>query len=105
MPLFLIRLTPVRPDFLMTATDAEKGLVGAHFQYLKSLLESDILHFAGRTNEAEPSGYALIEAPDLARASQMMEADPAIRGGVFKGQVAPYSFALASDRTFASLVE
>lgn len=77
-------------------TEAEQATVGEHFQYLVSLHQQGRLYLAGRTldDSADTLGIAVIRAADDAEAEATLAQDPAIKGGVFKGQVRPYAVAV-----------
>jgi uncharacterized protein YciI len=78
------------------ATDEEERIVGEHFGYLKRLTDRGIVLLAGRTLNTDSSSFGIVifRAVDEAEARSIFEADPAVRAGVFKGEVFPYSVAL-----------
>lgn len=94
MEQFIYFLEPVRTTFARDATDSEQALVAEHFHYLQDLLAARRLILAGRTLEDQPTGIVVFEAPDRATAQAVLKNDPAVKGGVFKGRVAPYRVAL-----------
>lgn len=77
-------------------TDRERGLVGAHFQYLKTATEAGQVLLAGRTNEPldKTFGLVIFEADDEAAARRFMEGDPAVKSGVMLATLHPYGVAL-----------
>lgn len=77
-------------------TDRERGLVGAHFQYLKAATEAGHVLLAGRTNEPldKTFGLVIFEADDEAAARRFMEGDPAVKAGVMLATLHPYGVAL-----------
>ncbi|WP_396269168.1 YciI family protein [Ideonella sp.] len=77
-------------------TDRERGLVGAHFQYLKAATEAGQVLQAGRTNEPldKTFGLVIFEADDEAAARRFMEGDPAVKAGVMLATLHPYAVAL-----------
>ena len=68
-------------------------MVHEHFAYLTELHAQGLVSLAGRTAGAE-FGIALIETDDEARAREIMDADPVVRAGVFRGQLFPFQRAL-----------
>lgn len=82
-------------------TADEERIVGEHFEYLKMLHEKGVVTMAGRTLNTDPSGFGIVifKAMDEAEARFIFEADPAVKAGMFKGEVYPYKVAL-SDKSF-----
>jgi len=96
MPQFIVFLTPAKGDeFVATATDEERAIVGQHFQYLIQQRDAGNLLLAGRTQEAPFIGIAIIEAADLAAAEEFARVDPAVASGVFVARVQPYQIAVS----------
>jgi uncharacterized protein YciI len=98
MPQFLYHIQPARLGFLSAPTPCEIGLVEEHFRYLEDLVRREVVLLAGRTQNEDSSafGIVLFEAPSEAGARAIMQADPAVRGGVFSAELFPYRIALAS---------
>jgi uncharacterized protein YciI/N-acetylglutamate synthase-like GNAT family acetyltransferase len=99
MPQFLYRIQPARPAMLTEGpTPEEARLVGEHFAYLQGLAARGTLLLAGRTtgSGAATFGIAIYEAPGENEARAIMQADPAIRDGVFRAELFPYSVAVWS---------
>lgn len=93
--LYVLRLAPnLHQD--SGWTDRERGLVGAHFQYLKAATEAGQVLLAGRTNEPldKTFGLVIFEADDEAAARRFMESDPAVKAGVMLATLHPYAVAL-----------
>lgn len=93
--LYVLRLAPnLQQDSAWT--DRERGLVGAHFQYLKAATEVGQVLLAGRTNEPldKTFGLVIFEADDEAAARRFMEGDPAVKAGVMLATLHPYAVAL-----------
>lgn len=100
MPSFLIRLRPSRADMLASGpTPEESAAIASHFTHLQAAAADGTLWFAGRTDTAGPDtlGIAVVRAPDAAAAQKFLDADPAVRAGVFRGDVAPFRIAIRSD--------
>ncbi len=94
---WLYRIVSARPGMAADPTPEEDALAGAHFEYLVELKDRGILILAGRTQDAEPFGIAIFEAPDEEAARAIAAADPAIAGGLFLATVHPYRVAVARD--------
>ena len=90
---FLIVLKPPRPTFVADATEVESAVVGEHFEYLKKLLADGVLIMAGRTDDAE-MGLVVLTADSVEAAEAIMNADPAVKAGVFSAKLYPYRLAL-----------
>jgi uncharacterized protein YciI len=93
--LYVLRLAPnLQQDSAWT--DRERGMVGAHFQYLKAATEAGHLLLAGRTDEPldKTFGLVIFEADDEAAARRFMEDDPAVKAGVMSATLHPYEVAL-----------
>lgn len=90
---YLIIYRPPRVTFADDATADESAVVGEHFEYLKKLLADDILILAGRTDDAG-FGLAVFKAADETAANAVMQNDPAVRAGVFSGELHRYHVAL-----------
>lgn len=99
MPQYLYRIQPTRLGMLTEApTERESAVIGAHFSYLKGLVDQGVVLMAGRTLNADEStfGIAIFEAESLAAAEEIMRADPAVREGVMRAELFPYRVALWS---------
>lgn len=90
---FLILLHGSRPSLLADITPEEGAIVGHHFAYLSKALDEGKLLMAGRREDA-PLGIAVIEVDSEADARRFLEEDPAIKKGVFRGEVHPFRLAL-----------
>lgn len=95
---FIYFLKPVRLDMLTGygLTADEGRLLSEHFSYLQGLLAEGALKLAGRmlTTGSEAVGIAVFEAVDEAAARAVMDADPAVAGGVMTAEVHPFRIAL-----------
>ena len=90
---YLIVLKPPRATFAEDATEAESGVVGEHFEYLKKLHADGTLILAGRTEDAS-MGLVVLKADSEEAADSLMQADPAVKAGVFTARLYPYRLAL-----------
>jgi len=82
----------LRPADKYGGPETEK-IVSEHFNYLKSLLENGKLTLAGRFSEVL-IGLAMIQAETREEAMQIMKNDPAIKAGIFHGELYPWRIAL-----------
>ena len=98
MTQYLYRIRPTRIGFLVESTPGEDRIVGEHFEYLKCLTERGVVLLAGRTINTDPSSFGIVifAAEDAAAARSILENDPAVRAGVFEGELFPYRNALVS---------
>jgi uncharacterized protein YciI len=87
-PQFLITIEPSRADLDATMGVEEQRVVGEHFEYLKHLHGKGVVLFAGRTtDEKNMRGLIVVMAADKAAARALLEADPAVQAGIFRGRV------------------
>jgi uncharacterized protein YciI len=77
-------------------TSREEDIVDNHFNHLKGLLQEGKLILAGRTLNMDKTtfGIVIFEAESEEEARQMMNDDPAVKGGVMTAQLFPYRVAL-----------
>lgn len=97
-PQFLILLRPARDTFPGDATPTELAVIGDHFEHMKRATEAGDAILVGRTQDERPLGLAVIEADDEAAARRFLEADPAVKGGIFSAELRPYQVALMRER-------
>ena len=86
---FVIMLRPAN-KYGEKCTDEK---VSEHFNYLKRLLENEILIMAGRFSEVL-IGLVMIEVESREAAMDIMKNDPAVKAGVFHAELYPWSIAL-----------
>jgi uncharacterized protein YciI len=99
MPEWIYFLHPPREDFAATMSDGERAVFGEHAGYLARLLEQGRLILAGPTLGTKNTGIAVFEAEDEAAARAVMEADPAIAGGVVRGELRPFRASFLRGRS------
>lgn len=90
---FLLRLEPVRKDFsLQNLTVEERRIVGEHFAYLQSLQADGKLMLAGQAFDANRGfwGILIVNTSDPEVAGAIMNADPAIKQKLVRGEVIPF---------------
>jgi uncharacterized protein len=98
---YLYRIQPTRPAMLTGGPTAEEtAIVDAHFAYLQDLTARGILILAGRTLNTDESsfGIAIFNAESETQAEAIMQADPAVRGGVMRAALFPYRVALIREQ-------
>ncbi len=97
MQQWLYFLKPARLGMVTEGpTPEETEVVSRHFAYLEALTEKGVMLLVGRTQNADEStfGIAIFEAEDESAARAIMEADPAVVGGVMRATLYPYKVAL-----------
>lgn len=92
---YLIMYHPPRTGFAEDITPVEQAVVDRHFQYLTLLESKGSLKFAGRPHDAR-FGIALLCAESAEQANDMMQADPAVSEGLFRGELLPFSVSIFS---------
>jgi uncharacterized protein YciI len=93
---YIIIYKPPRSTFVDDATDEESKHIENHFEYLKKLLAENVLILAGRTDDAH-LGIAIFEAESIVKAKEIMANDPAIKSGVFTGELHQFRLALIQN--------
>ena len=99
-PHFLYRITPVRPDMLVSGpTEAEMQVMGTHFAHLQKLAADGVVLMAGRTLVDGPDTFGIVvfKAASPTEAEAVMRSDPAIAQGVMHCELFPYRVAVWSD--------
>ena len=93
--IYVLKLIPSLLD-QKNWTPREEGIVETHFQYLKGLTEAGTMILVGRTQQmdVETFGIAIFEAASDDDARQIMENDPAVKGGIMTAKVYPFRIAL-----------
>lgn len=102
MKQWLYVLKPTRLEMLTEGpTPQESETVSRHFAHLQKLTKQGVMILVGRTQNADEHtmGLAIFEAEDESAARKIMEADPAIVGGVMRADLYPYQIALMRGQT------
>lgn len=97
---FMYILRPARPAMLSEGpTENEKRLAAEHWEYSQNLLEQGVIMFAGRTlvHTDDCMANIVIRATSTAEAEQLMNDDPAVKGGLFSAKLFPYQPMLMGD--------
>jgi uncharacterized protein len=101
MKQFIYRIQPTRVEMLTVGpTERESKVVAEHFEYLQSLVATDIVLMAGRTLTADDRtfGIVVLVSASEAEATRLMQNDPAVKQGVMKAELFPYQVALWSQK-------
>jgi uncharacterized protein len=101
MQQFLYRIQAVRPGMLTEGpSDREAAIVGEHFKYLQQLAAEGTVLMAGRTLNADERTFGIVVfvAASEAQASDIVNADPAVKHGVMRAELFPYRVALWSNK-------
>jgi uncharacterized protein len=86
---WLIRLVPPRPTFADDATPAEQALMEQHLVYWKDLNAKGICEFGGPVLDPKGAyGILVVRAKTEEEARTIGEADPSVKGGVNRIEVA-----------------
>jgi uncharacterized protein YciI len=90
---FLYTLHPARLEMLTDGPTAEEqALAARHWVYSQELLARGVVVFAGRTLTRDASSFAAvaIRVPSPEAAREIVDADPAVAGGMFTAQLFPF---------------
>ncbi|MBQ5950078.1 YciI family protein [Massilia sp. ST3] len=93
--LYVLRVAPQLQDEAKWS-EKDKAATTQHFERLKQATEKGQVILAGRTSEAldKTFGLVIFEAENEAAARKFMNEDPAVKAGVMKATLHPYSVAL-----------
>jgi uncharacterized protein YciI len=87
-------LYPTRLEmFTSGPTDAERSSAAEHWIYSQQMLRKGLVVFAGRAIEPTIEGafaIVVIRADSEGDARAMMNADPAVRSGIFRARLFPF---------------
>ncbi len=105
-------IRPARDDFFEKPSEADRELLQAHVAHIKKLLSDGKLILAGPCEdpayypqsssdsiklEMPTPGIVVFQARDADDARRIMEADPAVKAGVFKARVNRFHLAFERD--------
>lgn len=93
METFVYLTRPTRANFLQTVTKSEGETLSIHFEYLNAALKSETLIMAGPCLDAA-FGIVVFKAASLVEAEKFMNNDPAVKAGIFSGELHPYRVSL-----------
>ncbi len=97
---YLYRIQPTRPEMLTEGpSEEEAALVSKHFTYLQELTKAGSMILAGRTQNVDPSSFGIVifRAESETAAERILQEDPAVAGGVFRGELFPFKTALVGE--------
>ena len=88
-------LRPVREQMAFEPTEEEARVVSAHYEYLVRLRDEAKLVVAGPSIvEGDTFGIGVLDVDDEAEARAIVEADPAVSGGVMTAELRPLRIAV-----------
>jgi uncharacterized protein YciI len=89
MKMWFVRLIPPRPTFDKNMTEAEQKLMEQHFLYWKDLFEKGVCLFGGPVLDPKGVyGVLAIRAANEVEARSLATADPSVKAGVNRIEVA-----------------
>ena len=94
---YLYRIQPTRHEMLTEgSTPQEAEIIGEHFNYLQRLTNEGVAILVGRTLtiERDTMGIVIFKARSDEEARSLMNADPAVSGGVMSAKLVPFRIAL-----------
>lgn len=108
---FVYYIHPVRPGLVEDPTESEKSVVSEHVRYVRSLLARGRLVLAGPSFppshlptgpdavalDIPPPGIVVFRARDLSEARSILDRDPGVAAGVFRGQLNTFRPAFLED--------
>jgi uncharacterized protein YciI len=75
----------------MNMTEEERPAIAAHVAHLTALLNDGKLTFAGQAFAPKGLfGIIVVHAPDADGAAALMNADPALKSKMFRGEAIPF---------------
>jgi hypothetical protein len=91
MKYYFLKLIPPRPDFMMTMTEAERGLMGAHQVYWRGYAEKGWAVAYGPVADPKGAyGAGFWAVPDDEDVAALAAGDPVIRADAgFRYDIAP----------------
>ena len=96
---WLISIVPPRPTFADDASPAEQSLMEQHFVYWKSLNEKGVCLFGGPVLDKRGAyGVIVVHAATQQEAQALGEADPSVKAGLNRIEVAEIKIAFLPKR-------
>lgn len=93
---FVYLTRPTKPNFLNSISENDKEVLSEHFEYLQNALNSKQLVLAGPCTDAA-FGIVIFESESAEAANLFMKNDPAIKAGIFSGELRPYRISLLRE--------
>lgn len=89
---YLLRVEMVRSGFTFQNMTPEEGrILTQHGAYLKALLDQGKLTFSGQAFDPKGLwGVIVLNAANAGAATEIMNNDPAVKAGIFRGDVIPF---------------
>jgi hypothetical protein len=89
---YVIRIVPARPGFgPENMTEKERAAGGEHFAYLKKAFVEGKVTYIARTDDPKNLWGIVVTAPTTeAEAHALLENDPGVKAGLFKGEVSRF---------------
>lgn len=95
---YFVRLLPPRATFVQDMTEAETKLMHQHFAYWSDQFAKGVLLFGGPVLDPKgPFGVLVIKAANLDDATAIAAADPSVKGGVNRIEVAEMQVAFLAN--------
>ena len=92
---WLVVLRPVRAEMPFEPTEEEARIVSSHYEYLVRLREAGKLVVAGPSIvEGDTFGIGVLDVDEEAEARAIVDADPAVTGGVMTAELRPMRLAV-----------
>lgn len=96
---YFVRLMPPRTTFLGDMSEAEGKLMKEHFAYWSDQFAKGVVLFGGPVLDPKsPFGVLVLKAATLEEATAIAAADPSVKGGVNKIEVAEMQVAFLARR-------
>jgi uncharacterized protein len=103
---YMYTLELIRPALKIEGpTELEAAIVKRHWAHLQDLAAKKVLIFAGRTLNIDQGGFASVvfSANSVDEARAVMDSDPGIREGLFRGHLYPYQVLLMGSLSSAEV--
>jgi uncharacterized protein YciI len=98
---YLYRVLAAHPEMMAKGlTPEQTQVMGEHLDHLKSLEAKRVIVIAGRTlnNDETTFGIVMFRADTAAAARDIMNSDPGIQKGLFKGILFPFQITARESR-------
>lgn len=100
---WLIKIIPPRPTFDKDGTPAENALMSQHFVYWKDLNAKGICIFGGPVLDPKGVyGIIVVRAATLDEAKALAAADPSVKAGLIKNDIAEIAVAFVPPQSPSS---
>ncbi len=96
MQLWIYVLHIARPSARIEFSGQEQKVLGKHFEYLRTLVEKDVVVLAGPT-ETKSYGIVIFRAENEQSAMAIMREDPVVASGVMPAELHPFHASLVHN--------